>query len=120
MRQVGVFGAVDHFLEAETGVEPEGFGVLVEVEELGAAYFEGVRGVGGSGVWGVGIRVGVEIELRGGVGIGIGIGAGIGAGIGIGLRIGIDLGIGIRIGGGRVGGEIANYAGVVCGEGIWG
>ena len=108
MRQVGVLGAVDHFLEAQAGVEPEGFGVLVEVEELGAADFEGVGGVGGSGFWRVGFGIGVEIEFRSGVGIGDGIGAGIGAGIGIGIGIG------------RFGREIANYAGVVCCEGIWG
>lgn len=43
--QIDIFLAVDHFLEAQTRVEPERAAVVVEVERLGAAHLHSLIGI---------------------------------------------------------------------------
>ena len=42
MCQIDIFPAVDVFLEAQPGIEPEGKAIVIEMERLGAAHLSAV------------------------------------------------------------------------------
>ena len=49
MCQIDILPAVDVFLKAQTGIEPEGKAIMIEMQGLGAAHFCGVVRGGGVG-----------------------------------------------------------------------
>ena len=49
MCQIDIFPAVDVFLEAQPGIEPEGKAIVIEMEGLGAAHLSAVARGGVAG-----------------------------------------------------------------------